>query len=116
MSSVVENKPRGELCTFQCLIIFQQVKSHLAKEVSGEVLLEHALLGDEVEEVLARLRPLHDDDEGVVALKVVDESDHAGHVGHAVHEADLQGHLVQSDLQGEERVSRCFEWLRYEMS
>ena len=89
--------------------------AHLAEEVPGEVLLEHALLCDEVEEVLARLGPLHDNDEGVVALKVVDESDHPGHVGHAVHEADLQGHLVQSNLQGEERVSRFFGWLRFKM-
>ena len=80
-------------------------ESHLAEKVPGEGLLEDALLCDEVEEVLARFGPLHDDDEGVVALKVVDEPDHAGDVGDAVHEADLQGHLVQSNLQEEERVS-----------
>ena len=48
----------------------------LAEEVSGELLLEDPLLGDEVEEVLARLGTLHHDDEGVVPLKVVQEADH----------------------------------------
>ena len=82
--------------------------AYLAEEVPGEVFLEDALLCDEVEEVLARLGPLHDDDEGVMALKVVDESDNARDVGDPVHEADLQGNLVQSDLQIEEG-QRCFQ-------
>ena len=71
---------------------------HLAEEVPGKVFLEDALLCDEVKEVLARLGSLHHDDEGVVALKVVDQPDHPGHVGHPVHEAHLQRHLVQSNL------------------
>ena len=83
-------------------------KSHLAEKVPGKVFLKDAFLCDEVEEILAGLGPLHDDDEGVMALKVVDKPDHAGDIGDAVHEAHLQGDLVQSNLQ-EEGVRRCFE-------
>ena len=54
--------------------------SHLAEEVPGKVFLKDALLCDEVKEVLARLGALHHDDKGVVALKVVDKSDHRQHL------------------------------------
>ena len=52
--------------------MFLDIDIHLTKEVPCEALLEDAFLCDEVEEVLARLGSLHDDDEGVVALEVVD--------------------------------------------
>ena len=74
--------------------------THLSEEVPGETLLQHTLLRDEVEEVLAGLGALHHDDEGVVALEVVDEPDDAGDAGHAVHETDLQGDAVHADLGG----------------
>ena len=35
----------------------------LAEEVAGQLLLQLALLGDEIKQILARLRSLHDDDE-----------------------------------------------------
>ena len=44
---------------------------YLTKEVPCEVFLEDAFFCDEVKEVLARLGSLHDNDEGVMALKVV---------------------------------------------
>ena len=75
-------------------------ETDLSEKIPCEVFLEDALLGDEVEEVLAGLGPLHHDDEGVVALEVVDEPDDAGDAGHPVHQADLQGHAVQPDLGG----------------
>ena len=51
---------------------------HLPEEVPRHLLLEHALLRDEVKEVLAGRRLLHDVDEGVVALVEVQQTDHAG--------------------------------------
>ena len=77
----------------------QDCLDHLPEEAPGQLLFKNSFLCDEVKEVLARLGPLHDNDEGVMALEVVDESDNAGDVGDPVHEADLQGNLVQSDLQ-----------------
>ena len=54
----------------------------LAEEVSGERLAEAALAGDEVKEIFARLRPLHDQDEGVRSLVQVQDANDSGHVGH----------------------------------
>ena len=51
---------------------------HLPEEVPCHLLLEHSLLGDEVKQVLARGRLLHDIDEGVVAFVEVQQTDHAG--------------------------------------
>lgn len=48
---------------------------YLNEKVLGELLLETAALRDEVEEILARLWPLHDDDEGIVALEAVQDLD-----------------------------------------
>ena len=90
----------GKLSRFKVFSGFSG--AHLAEKVPGKVLLKDALLCDEVEKVLAGLGPLHHDDEGVVALEVVDEADDAGDVGDAVHEAHLQGNLVQPDLQDED--------------
>ena len=79
----------------------------LPEEVPRELLLEEALLGDEVEEVLAGLGPLHDDDVGVVALEAVDQLDHAGHpaAGDHVHEAHLQRDTLPAHL-GERKENR----------
>ena len=49
----------------------------------------HALLRDVVEEVLAGLGPLHDDDEGVVAFKAVNELDDSWGAGDDIHEANF---------------------------
>jgi len=72
---------------------------NLAEEVSGELFLEDALLGDEVEEVLARLGTLHHDDEGVVPLKVVQEADHPWETSKEVEEADFQGNTRGANLK-----------------
>ena len=79
--------------------MFPDIDIYLTEEVPCEVLLEDAFLCDEVEEVLARLGSLHDNDEGVMALEVVNKPDDAADPGHTVHEAHLQGHLVQPDLE-----------------
>ena len=49
----------------------------LAEKVPCHLLLEHPLLSDEVKEVLAGGRLLHNIDEGVVALVKVEQPDHA---------------------------------------
>ena len=72
---------------------------NLSEEIPGELLLKNALLGDEVEKVFTRLRPLHDDDEGVVPLEVVDQLHHALDARHTVHQANLQRNLVKADLE-----------------
>ena len=54
------------------------MKTNLSEKVSRQLLLEHPLLGDEVEEVLAGVGPLHDDDEAVYPLEVVHQPHHAG--------------------------------------
>ena len=51
---------------------------HLPEEVPRHLLLQHPLLCDEVEEVLARLRPLHDNEKRVVTLEAVEDLDHPG--------------------------------------
>jgi len=72
---------------------------HLPEEVPCKLLLQTPLLRDEIEEILARLRTLHDYDEGVVPLVAVDESDDAGsRTGDHVHEADLHGHPLAVHL------------------
>ena len=55
---------------------YPQISTNLSEEIPGELLLKNALLGDEVEEVFARLGTLHHDDEAVVPFEVVKEADH----------------------------------------
>ena len=47
------------------------MKTNLSEKVPRQLLLKHPLLGDEVEEVLAGVGPLHDDDEAVDSLEVI---------------------------------------------
>ena len=61
--------------------------------------LEHTLLCDEVEEILARLRSLHHYDERVVAFKVVEEADYARKSSEEVEKADFQGNSRGSNLK-----------------
>ena len=53
---------------------------------------------DKIEEIFAGLRSLHDDDEAVWALEVVQQGDHAPHPAHAVQQAHLQGHTLSANL------------------
>jgi hypothetical protein len=55
----------------------QNCFDNLSEKVSGQLLFQDALLGDEVEEVFAAGGLLHDVDEGVVTLVEVEESDDA---------------------------------------
>ena len=72
----------------------------LPEEVPCELLLQTPLLRDEIEQVLARFRPLHDDDEGVVALVAVDQADDAGsRTRDHVHEADFHRDPLPVDLK-----------------
>ena len=75
------------------------MKTYLSKKVSRQLLLEHPLLGDEVEEVLAGVRSLHDDDEAVDSLEVVHQPHHAGAAAQHVKQAHLQGNFVISNLR-----------------
>ena len=50
---------------------------HLAEEISRQLLLQHPLLGDVVEEVLAGGGLLHHVDEGIDAFVEVDQADNA---------------------------------------
>ena len=51
--------------------------NNLAEKVASKLLLQHALLSDEVKQVLARSWLLHDIDEGVMALIEVQELDYS---------------------------------------
>jgi len=73
---------------------------NLSEKVSGQLLFQAAFFRDEVEEVFARFRPLHDDDEGVVTLVAVDQTDHAGGAaGHQVHQTDFHGNALAIHLK-----------------
>ena len=72
---------------------------HLNEEVLSELLVKAASLRDEVEEVLARLRPLHDDDEGVLALEAVQDLDDVRTPEHLPQEANLERNWVAVDLK-----------------
>ena len=78
---------------------------YLCKEVPGKLLLKHALLSDEVEEVLAGVRPLHHDDEAVDPLEVVHEPHHPRASAEQVQQTDLQWNLVIPDLQTSSSLS-----------
>ena len=65
-------------------------RQHLAEEVARHVLGEVARLRDVVEEVLAVVHPLQDQEEAVGQLEEVNQPDDAGHVGHGAHEGDLE--------------------------
>ena len=60
--------------------------------------LEHPLLRDEVEEVLAGVGPLHDDDEAVHPLEVIHQPHHAWAGAQQVKQTHLQGNFVISNL------------------
>ena len=53
---------------------------------------------DEIEEILAWLGPLHDDDEAVGPLEVVDEADDAADASEAGQQANLQRHALTVHL------------------
>lgn len=77
---------------------------HLAEKVSGKLFFQHALLRDEVKEILARLRPLHHNDEGVVALKAINELDHPRQSRYDVHKADFQGNALSANLEKNKEI------------
>ena len=63
--------------------------TNLSEKVSRQLLLEHPLLCDEVEEVLAGVWPLHDYDEAVDPLEVVNQPHHAGAAAQQVKQTNL---------------------------
>ena len=74
------------------------MKTNLSEKVSRQLLLEHPLLCDKVEEVLAGVGPLHDDDEAVVSLEEVNKFDDTFHVGNSLHQTNLKWNSVHTDL------------------
>ena len=64
---------------------------HLAEKVAGQLLFQLPVLGDEVEQVLAGGRLVHDVDEAVVALVKVEQADHSGNHLHLGQQLQLQG-------------------------
>ena len=82
---------------------------NLSEKVSGQLLFQTSLLCDEIEEVFAGLRPLHDDDEGVMTFVTVDQSDDAGRAsGHHVHQTDLHGNALAVHLKNKRLVKFSF--------
>ena len=75
------------------------METYLSEKVPRQLLLKHPLLCDEVEEVLAGVWPLHDDDEAVHPLEVVHQPHHAGAAAQQVKQAHLQGDFVISNLR-----------------
>ena len=75
------------------------MKTNLSEKVPRQLLLKHPLLGDEVEEVLAGVWPLHDDDEAVDPLEVVHQPHHSGAAAQQVKQTHLQGNFVISNLR-----------------
>ena len=75
-----------------------ETQTNLSKEVSRKLFLEHPLLRNEVEEVLAGVGPLHDDDEAVHPLEVVHQPHHAWAAAQHVKQTHLQGNFVISNL------------------
>lgn len=65
---------------------------HLVEEDTRQLLVEDALLGDEVEEVLDGLGSLEDDDEGVGTLEPFHQLDDTGYRLDASQQRDLQRH------------------------
>ncbi len=63
---------------------------HLGEEYLGKGLVKESLLADEVEEVLARSRPLQDDDERVVALKAVKQFYNVRTVSHSMEKTNFK--------------------------
>ena len=77
--------------------------SHLTEEVPRQLFLQHSLLCDEVEEILARLGSLHDDDEAVVSLEEVEQLDNAINTSNSLHQTNLQRNLLQTNLKDENK-------------
>lgn len=75
----------------------------LAEELAGGVLVQGALLRDEVEEVLDWLWTLHDQDEGVWPLEGVQELDDAADRLRLAQQTHLQGNAVAVHLQKHKR-------------
>ena len=71
----------------------------LPEEVPGQLLLEHAFLGDEVEQVLAGRGLLHHVDEGVDTFVKVKKSDDARHDLDLGQELQLERHSSAVELQ-----------------
>ena len=107
--AVFDKCPRAKVNEFQvhCLEINQQVfvfqipmyhpfavtrndgLHHLTEEVASQLFLQPPFLGDEVKKILAGFRPLHDNDERVVAFKTVEEFDHPRDSANLSQEANL---------------------------
>jgi len=77
----------------------QNCFDNLSEKVSGQLLFQDALLGDEVEEVFAAGGLLHDVDEGVVTLVEVEESDDAADRLNLWKEFQFQRHPVSIHLK-----------------
>ena len=93
--SFLRTKPRRHCSACSAL----KISRHLNEEVLSELLVEAASFRDEVEEVLARLRPLHDDDEGVLALEAVQDLDDVRTTEHLPQEANFERNWVAVDLK-----------------
>ena len=101
------------LACLKTIIIISLIITNLSEEVPGQLFVHDSLLGDEVEKIFTRLRPLHDDDEGVVPLEVVDQLHHALHAGHAVHQANLHGDSIIGNLEEKVDLIRSLVFTNY---
>jgi len=70
----------------------------LPEKVSGQLLLQDALLGDEVEKIFAARRLLHHVNEGVVSLVKVEQSDDARNGLDLRQKLQLEGHAMAVHL------------------
>ena len=77
----------------------QNCFNNLSEEISGQLLFQDALLGDEVEEVFAAGRLLHDVDEGVVTFVEVEKSDDSGDGLNLRQKFQLQGNTMTVHLK-----------------
>ena len=72
--------------------------SHLTEEVPRQLFLQHSLLCDEVEEILARVGSLHDDDETVGSFEVINEFDDSRTMLEYVEQTDLKRNTIITNL------------------
>ena len=72
--------------------------SHLTEEVPRQLFLQYSLLCDEVEEILARVGSLHDDDETVGSFEVINEFDDSRTMLEYVEQTDLKRNTIITNL------------------
>lgn len=86
---------------------------HLVEKHTGQFLVQKHFFRDVVVQIFDGFRSLHDDDEGIKTLVIIQQFHHTFHVAHFLQQTDLDRHRPSVQLHKRKKFNKYSEISRY---